>query len=220
MTIIDLQQALGVRPDGVWGDLSRKALLGAFVSANTAPLPAERIRGFAQRLGVSVRQLSAVARVEAAGSGFDKERRPKMLFERHKFHQYTKGRHSVCRFSNPQSGGYGENSWDKLLDALATGQADAAFMACSWGKFQVLGEYWDDFAYASPYALASSTVGSEMGHYQLLVHYIEANRLQDEMAALSADPETCRAFARAYNGANYGQFDYHNKLAAAMKGTS
>jgi len=217
MTIIELQNALGVRPDGVWGDLSRKALLGRFTSANTAALPAERIKGFAQRLGVSARQLSAVARVEAAGSGFDAAKRPKMLFERHKFHQYTGGRHSVSRFSNPQSGGYGENSWDKLLDAMATGQVDAAFKACSWGKFQVMGAYWQDFAYASPYALAHSTVESEAAHYQLLVLYVEANRLQNAMAALSPDPETCRAFARAYNGANYGQLAYHHKLAAAMK---
>ena len=217
MTIIELQKAIGVTPDGIWGDLSRKALLEAFTSANVQALPDERVRAFAKRLGVSARQLSAVAKVEAAGSGFDKGQRPKMLFERHKFHKYTGGRYSPARFSNPQPGGYGGDSWSKLQDALATGQVDAAFMACSWGKFQVMGEYWDDFACASPYALARSTVESEAGHYHLLVHYIEANRLQDEMAALSTDPETCRAFARAYNGPNYGQGAYHTKLAAAMR---
>jgi hypothetical protein len=217
MNIIDLQKAIGAKPDGVWGDLSRKALLGTFTSANIAALDAAKIKDFAKRLGVSVKQLSAVAKVEAAGSGFDKDKRPKILFERHKFHKYTGGKYSVCSFSNPQSGGYNESSWDKLLGAVVTGEVDAAFMACSWGKFQVLGEYWDDFHYASPYALALSTVASEAGHYQLLVHYVEANRLQDEMAALSTDPETCRAFAKAYNGPGYVQFDYHNKLAAAMK---
>ncbi|MBB3957047.1 N-acetylmuramidase domain-containing protein [Novosphingobium sediminicola] len=217
MNIIDLQKAIGAKPDGVWGDLSRKALLSTFTSANTAPLDADRIKTLAARLGVSVKQLAAVAKVEAAGSGFDKDGRPKILFERHKFHKYTGGKYSVCSFSNPQSGGYNENSWDKLLGAIVTGEVDAAFMACSWGKFQVLGEYWDDFDYASPYALALSTVASEAGHYLLLVHYVEANKLQDEMAALSTNPETCRAFARAYNGPGYTQFDYHNKLAAAMK---
>lgn len=217
MTITELQKAIGVHPDGLWGNLSRKALLHTFTSSNTAALSADQASLIAKRLGVSARQLSAVAKVEAAGSGFDKDRRPKILFERHKFHKYTGGKYSISSFSNPQSGGYNENSWEKMLDALVTGQVDAAFMACSWGKFQVLGEYWDDFHFASPFEMALSTVASEAGHYQLLAYYVEANNLQDEMAALSTNAETCRAFARAYNGPKYEQFDYHNKLAAAMK---
>lgn len=217
MNILDLQKAIGVQPDGVWGDLSRKALLSTFTSTDTAALAADKVAEFAARLHVSPKQLAAVATVEAAGSGYDKNNRPKILFERHKFHKYTGGRYSVCSFSNPQPGGYAESSWDKLLGAIVTGQVDAAFMACSWGKFQVMGEYWDDFHYASPFALALSTVASEAGHYQLLACYIEANKLQDEMAAISTNPETCRAFAKAYNGPNYMQYDYHNKLAAAMK---
>jgi hypothetical protein len=62
---------------------------------------------FAKRLGVSARQLAAVAKVEAAGSGFDADGRPKILFERHKFHQFTKGEYSNSAFSNPVAGGYG-----------------------------------------------------------------------------------------------------------------
>jgi hypothetical protein len=111
---------------------------------------------FAKRLGVSARQLAAVAKVEAAGSGFDADGRPKILFERHKFHQFTKGEYSNSAFSNPVAGGYGESSWAKLQSAIATGAVDAAFMSCSWGKFQVMGQYWQEFGYASPYALAES----------------------------------------------------------------
>jgi hypothetical protein len=36
------------------------------------------------------------------------------------------------------------------------------------------------------------------------------------MAALSADPDRCRAFARAYNGSDYEKLGYHAKLAQAM----
>lgn len=151
------------------------------------------------------------------GGGYDKKGRPKILFERHKFHKYTGGRWSTCAFSNPTPGGYNESSWDKLLGAIVTGAVDAAFMACSWGKFQVLGEYWDDFGYASPFAMAFSTVPGETAHYEMLCRYVEHFRLADEMKALSTDPETCRAFAAAYNGPGYRKFDYHAKLAAAMK---
>lgn len=125
MTITELQKAIGVHPDGLWGNLSRKALLHTFTSSNTAALSADQASLIAKRLGVSAKQLSAVGKVEAA------------------------------------------------------------FMACSWGKFQVLGEYWDDFHFASPFEMELSTVASEAGHYQLLAYYVEANNLQDEMAALS-----------------------------------
>lgn len=217
MTIVELQQAIGTKADGLWGRNSRLALLNTFTNARAAAITQAQEKAFAARLGVSLRQLQAVAKVESSGGGYDKAGRPKILFERHKFHKYTGGKWSVSGFSNPVGGGYGESSWDKLLGAIGTGDVAAAFMACSWGKFQVLGEYWDDFGYASPYALARSCVEGEAAHYDLLCHYIEHSRLQDEMADISIDPDACRAFARAYNGKRYAEFGYHTKLANAMK---
>ncbi|MDF8333133.1 N-acetylmuramidase domain-containing protein [Novosphingobium cyanobacteriorum] len=217
MNIIDLQKAIGAKPDGIWGEKSRAALMTAFSNPKAAKLSATEAKAFADRLGVSTKQLAAVATVEAGGAGFDKAGRPKILFERHKFHAFTGGRYSVSTFSNPQGGGYNESSWDKLVGAIVTGSVDAAFMSCSWGKFQVLGQYWADFHYDSPFALAFSTVASEAAHYELLARYIEHNHLQDEMKALSTNPETCRAFAKAYNGPSYVKFSYHTKLADAMK---
>jgi hypothetical protein len=217
MNIIDLQKAIGARADGIWGPNSRKALLTAFTNPAASKLSATESKAFANRLGVSEKQLKAVAKVESSGSGFDSAGKPKILFERHKFHKYTGGIFSIATFSNPSGGGYEVNSWDKLAGAIVTGAVDAAFMACSWGKFQVLGEYWSDFEYDSPFGLAFSTVASEAAHYELLSRYIEHNFLQDEMQAISTNPETCRAFAKRYNGGSYEKFAYHTKLAAAMK---
>jgi hypothetical protein len=216
MNILELQAAVGAKVDGFWGDKSRKALLASFTNLAPPKLTSTDEARFATRLGVGVKQLRAVAAVESSGGGYDKSGKPKILYERHKFHRFTGGKWSVSTFSNSAGGGYNESSWDKLLGAVAVGDVDAAFMSCSWGKFQVLGEYWSDFGYASPFALAFSTVPSEAGHYELLCHYIEENHLADEMALLSSDPEKCRPFARAYNGKGYEQFKYHTKLAAAM----
>ena len=216
MNILELQQAIGTKVDGLWGKNSRDALLDTFTNASAAAITQTQEKNIAARLGVSLKQVRAVAKVESSGGGFDRSRRPKILFERHKFHKYTGGRWSVTTFSNPKSGGYSESSWDKLLGAIITGDVDSAFMACSWGKFQVLGEWWDEFGYASPYAMARSTVESEAAHYDLLCHYIEHHHLRGEMAALSANPDACRAFARAYNGAKYAELGYHTKLAKAM----
>lgn len=216
MTLTDLQHALGVQPDGVWGPASRDGLLRAFAASAPALLSASQMQAYARRLGVTAAQLAAVASVESAGRGFDAFGRPRLLFERHKFHHYTAGRYSPAAFSDPQPGGYDANSWTKLLDALGTGAVDVAFMAASWGKFQVLGEYWQAFGYASPYALAHSTVGGEAGHYDLLVAYIEHFGLQAKLASLSPNPDDCRAFARAYNGGGYETFAYHIRLARAL----
>ncbi|WP_337192532.1 N-acetylmuramidase domain-containing protein [Novosphingobium silvae] len=94
---------------------------------------------------------------------------------------------------------------------------DAAFGSCSWGKFQVLGLHWSKLRYASPYALAFSTVASEAAHYELLARYIEVFGLTDELRALSRDPDDCRAFAQGYNGPAYAVGGYHQKLARAMQ---
>ncbi|GAM05822.1 MULTISPECIES: N-acetylmuramidase domain-containing protein [Novosphingobium] len=216
MNIVELQSAVGAKPDGIWGPKSRAALLTAFTNTQAPAITDAEEAELAERLHVSVKQLRAVAQVESSGGGFDRQGRPKILYERHKFHKYTGGRWSVTAFSNPRYGGYSESSWDKLAGAIVTGDVDAAFMACSWGKFQVLGQWWDEFGFASPFAFAFSTVASELKHYELLAHYVEYNELNDEMAALSTDPDDCRAFARAYNGGAYARLGYHTKLAAAM----
>jgi len=216
MDISMLQEEIGVTADGRWGSKSRQALLRAFTSARVGAIKAAEESAFARRLGVSLGQLRAVARVESAGGGFDRRGRPTMLYERHKFHRHTGGKWSVCSFSNGVVGGYKESSWDKLLGALGTGEVDAAFMSCSWGKFQVLGEWWDELGYASPYALARSALDGEAAHYELLCRYLEFSGLARAMAKISADPESCRAFAKGYNGPGYRDYAYHQKLAAAM----
>ncbi|MEE4452852.1 N-acetylmuramidase domain-containing protein [Novosphingobium resinovorum] len=215
MTVKDLQTALGVKPDGVFGPISRAALMAKFINLSASAVTQADIAGFASRLGCTVKQIAAVATVESSGGGFDKAGRPKILFERHLFHRQTGGKWSQASYSDPIAGGYGDDSWNKLGLACAK-DPDAAFGSCSWGKFQVLGLHWSKLGYASPYALALSTVAGEASHYELLARYIEKFGLIDALRALSRDPDDCRAFARAYNGTGYETYKYHTKLAAAM----
>ncbi len=215
MDVRTLQRTLGVTADGAFGPISREALRSRFTNMHAPAVTAGEIAAFAARLGCSVKQINAVAKVESSGGGYDKNGRPKILFERHLFHRQTKGKWSVASFSNPSAGGYREDSWDKL--GLACGKdPDAAFASCSWGKFQVLGKWWEEFGFANPYELAFSTVGSEAAHYELLARYIEVFKLMGALRALSTDPDACRAFAKGYNGPAYAADGYHTKLAAAM----
>lgn len=220
MTPKDLQLWLAAHgqplvADGQFGPASRKALIAAFTNPCAEAVSDADIALFAQRLGCTPKQLKVVAAVESGGSGFDRHGRPKILFERHLFHRFTNGKFSVSPCSNPHGGGYGEDSWEKLGQAAGK-SVFKAFEAVSWGKFQVLGMWWDELGYPSPLEMAYSTVASETAHYEMLVRYIEHNAMQDEVRALSANPATNRAFARGYNGPAYTRFAYDQKLAKAM----
>lgn len=221
MTPTEFQQWLNahgpsILVDGKPGAITRAATRAVFTNPSAPAVTDSEIAAIALRLGCTPKQVRAVAKVESGGAAFDKQGRPKILFERHLFHRLTDGKFSVSAFSNSDGGGYGEDSWEKLTQA-ACKDADAAFAAASWGRFQVLGLHWKALGYPSPIDMAYTAVTSEAGHYTMLARYVEANGMKPAIKALSADPETCRAFAKGYNGPAYRQFNYHTKLAEAMK---
>src|SRR5262245_45531080 len=79
----------------------------------------------------------AVIQIESSGAGYLPDRRPKILFERHKFHRATGGRfdNSHPDISNRKQGGYGAggaHQYERLEEALALDR-DAALSSASWG---------------------------------------------------------------------------------------
>jgi hypothetical protein len=64
------------------------------------------------QIGVGEDELHAFMEAEARGSGFDSQGRPRILFERHKFHKYcpeSKRAAAVkAGLANPKAGGYGK----------------------------------------------------------------------------------------------------------------
>lgn len=207
--------------DGLPGPATRAALIGIFANRQAPAVTDAELAGFAARLGGSLQQLRAVAKVESGGSGFLVTGQPKILWERHHF--WKRLQLAAPLISNPKPGGYTidanhnavNDSWEKLAEAAMHAPA-WAIESCSWGKFQVMGFWWQPLGYASAIDFAWSMRESEAAHFEALVRYIQHNQLAGAFRALSADPETCRAFARGYNGAGYRKFDYHTKLAEAM----
>jgi hypothetical protein len=221
MTIATFQAWLNARGadiavDGAGGPKTRAAILDVFTNLHAPAVDSVELAGFADDLGVSLKQMMAVAKVESAGGGFTDTGRPKILFERHYFWRLTQGAHGLQPWSNPQGGGYDQDSWSKLCLAACV-DPSAAFASCSWGKFQIMGAHWLALDYLSSYGMAYTMVHSEADHYEALVRFVKANRLVEEMRAISRDPETCRGFAKAYNGPGYERFRYHLKLAEAMR---
>jgi len=203
--------------NGATGNSEWERTLSVLTNKDAPAVNANDITVFASRLGCTTKQLQAVAKVESNGGGFTKTGLPKQLFERHKFHKYSGGKWTPSVFSQVKRGGYsGSDTWERFRLALEK-DPTAAFMSASWGKFQVMGFNWDDLGYPNVFSMVWTLAQSEADHYEMLCRFIEANNMKHAIQALSTDPESCREFARKYNGPQYEKNNYHTKLAEAMR---
>lgn len=175
-------------------------------------LTPEGIARAASTLGCEVAAVKAVIAVEALGDGFLSDGRPKILFERHKFHQFTNGRFDhVPRVSNAKAGGYEgkEAEYVRLYIALQL-DADAAVKSTSWGLGQVMGF---NYALAGERSLLGFLLAAhhnEDAQLALMVQFIRSVGADDELRR-----KDWAGFARLYNGAGYTRNRYDTKLAAA-----
>ena len=104
----------------------------------------------------------------------------------------------------------------KLLGKIQALDPEAAFRACSWGAFQVLGENAASIGYASAFDMALALTESEAAHLDCFVRFIRSKGLVPALkAARPGDPASCVAFVKGYNGKGYAQNQYHIKLAQA-----
>lgn len=176
----------------------------------------------AERLGVTVKHINMLLAVESGGRSFDNKGRPVILFEPHIFHRRTNGKWSPADFSyskwnaRPYPKSY-DGRWQQM-EAAAVRDYDAALESASWGLFQVMGFHWRALGYASAYAFAEAMTTGEPAQLDAMLRYIEVNKLKSALQQCTAgSPNSCRAFAKGYNGASYEKNDYHTKLARALR---
>lgn len=168
----------------------------------------------ATKLAVEVAAIKAVAEVESGQHGaFLPTGEPVILFERHLFHRLTNGQfdHDHPGVSNPIPGGYGKVSEQhtRLQEAVALNR-DAALKSASWGRFQVLGNNWQDLGYANLQEFVTAMY-SETGQLESFVRFIQHNGL---VGALQN--HNWGQFARRFNGPAFEKNDYDKKLAQAF----
>ena len=169
----------------------------------------------ANLLGCEVASVKAVKEVESRGNGFQADGQPVILFERHKFHTFTKGKYdkSHPNISNSKPGGYGASSTQhaRLQEAVKLDR-DSALMSASWGLFQVMGFNWKDLGYKDLQQFITAMYSSETEQLMAFVRFVKANGLADELKR-----KDWAGFARGYNGSNYKINNYDVKLANAYK---
>jgi hypothetical protein len=172
----------------------------------------------ATELGVEVAAIRAVAEVESSGSGFDRQGRPTILFEALHFHNHTHGRYDVLypHLSQPNSDSarpyYGRgwdrwDQWDRMYEAMML-DVEAAWMAASWGAFQIMGFNHDGFDTVSDFVTAMFE-----SQYQHLRAFMAFCRSKNLVAALKK--KNWAAFAYSYNGEKYRENQYDTRLQAA-----
>jgi hypothetical protein len=189
-----------------------------FAGAATRLSPGD-IDAEAKELGCAPATIHAVCDIEAGGSGFLPDGRPKILFEAHSFYTLTKGRFGTSNISSPNweralYGASGAHQYDRLAQAIKLDRT-AALKSASWGMFQVMGGNFAACAFKDVETFVEAMVGGgERAHLDAFAQFVEHNHLDDE---LRSNPPQFAAFARGYNGPGYAANAYDTKLAAAWR---
>lgn len=225
LDIPGLRKFLGLTPEGGFDSAAEQALSARLTSRKPAPVTDADIDRAAAGLGVSAKAIRAVRKVETKKAPFDADGRPTILYERHVFTRNTvpAGRftaaHPLISGKPYGPGGYGKQSaqYGKLMQACAL-DPEAALRACSWGAFQVLGENAVPIGYLSTLEMVASLTTGEAAHLESFIRFVRENNLVGKLGACRAgDPQSCVPFVRAYNGGDFATFDYHTKLAEALR---
>jgi len=165
-------------------------------------------------IGVGEDEIHAVMDVEAAGGGFDRQGRVKMLFEPHVFYRNLSG----AKGDRAVKAGlayakwkrdYPADSYPRLQKAMEIDET-AALKAASWGLGQILGENHRLAGYPTPQAMVNAFAEDEAAHLEGMVRFIIAKGLDVHIRN-----HNWASFARGYNGASYKTNKYDTKLAAA-----
>lgn len=175
----------------------------------------------ADRLGVEVAVMKAVKEVESGSyRAFLASGRPPILFEGHIFWKELKNR--GIDPASKQAGNEdvlyekiarkylgGEKEYARLEKAGRIHE-EAALASASWGMFQIIGFNYKVCGAKSVFEFVEKMRRSESEQLMLLVAYLENCCLQ-----VYLKNKDWAGFARKYNGPEYAQNKYDQKLEAA-----
>lgn len=172
----------------------------------------------AKRLRVQEAAVRALLTVEAPDGGFLPDGQVTILFEPHKFSEYTNRRFDKSHpdLSYPVWGTrpYGKRSEQhaKLQRAVALDR-DAALRATSYGIPQILGNNWKKVGCSSLQDFINKMFSGEDAQLDLMVNFIKSDNELWSALKTSNWP----VVARKYNGTAYAKNQYDKKLAAAFR---
>lgn len=182
------------------------------------PVIPEEIDKIADDLGVEPAAFRSVIAVEAAGSGYDKQGRPKALFERHHFYKHLKDAPGLQANAVAQGLAYprwGEKSYPKGSDAVYAEieravaiDEEAALLSTSWGLGQIMGSNFRLAGCKDVKSMVEEAMESEAGQLRQMASFIKSSGLLPHL-----QQKNWVSFAKGYNGPAYAKNGYDVKLA-------
>jgi hypothetical protein len=178
----------------------------------------DQLSQLACKYGLTLADLQTIREVEAAGKGFLPDGRPKILFERHKFSEFTGRVFNVSHpdISSPIRGGYkgGTGEWARF-DKAQKLDREAAIKATSWGAGQVMGFHYKDLGFITPQEFLNANFKDEASQFDIMLRFITSPKNRGMYLALKE--KDWATFAKLYNGPKYAENEYDTKLANAFK---
>ena len=177
----------------------------------------EDYRRAAISLGVEIAVVKAVTFVESGGAGFDKQGRPKILFEAHHFGKLTGYKYNsqpdISDTTWAESKPYYKSPYDQYqrLNKASTYDKTAAQKSASWGLFQILGDNHITAGYSNVDAYVKAMFESEGKQLDAFVNFVKRNN----NLSSSLKTKDWATFALNYNGKGYKENAYDTKLADA-----
>jgi hypothetical protein len=179
-------------------------------------LSSDGVAKVAGDLGVHAAEIFTVMAVETRGCGYLSDRRPQILYERHKFYKHADKKHTGHGdISHPKAGGYtanGASEYARLERAVALHRT-AALCSVSWGLGQIMGENFALAGFKDVEDMVEAMLRSEDEQLAAMAAFLRNKK--GLLPALQA--HNWAAFARGYNGANYAINKYDVKLAEHYK---
>lgn len=186
----------------------------------------------ANKIGCRVAMIKAFAQIESGPNGaFLDTGEPVILFERHKFHNFTNGRYGgeivkdpsipleVAMISSPKAGGYGSVSIQhKKLQHASKLDREASLKSCSWGLFQLMGFNYSLCGFDTLQQFINAMYESVDRHLDAFVSFIITNpkKIRGKNLRQALIEEDCKTAAEIYNGPKYAENRYDIKLKKAL----
>jgi hypothetical protein len=189
---------------------------------NPQPLTWEKLVKTAAELNVEPCLLKAIYKIESISNGYQKDGKPKILFEGHIFWSQLKlykidpqplvKKHPLIVYptwnSRPRNA-YKVDQYGRLEEARKIHDA-GALASASWGAFQIVGSQYKELGYKSIYEFIDDVVKGYDTQLDLLKRFLIWKKLIPYMKI-----KNFNEIARRYNGNGYAQHGYHIKLANA-----
>jgi N-acetylmuramidase/Putative peptidoglycan binding domain len=179
-------------------------------------LSSDGVAKVASDLGVHAAEIFTIMAVETRGCGYLSDRRPQILYERHKFYTHAGKKHTehsdIC---HARAGGYtanGASEYVRLERAVALHRT-AALSSVSWGLGQIMGENFVLAGFKGVEDMVEAMLRSEDEQLAAMATFLRNKK--GLLPALQA--HNWAAFARGYNGKNYAINQYDVKLADHYK---